>query len=267
MSPRDSGPSEPDHASRGPAPSAPAPEGASERVVDIKRATLRGVDFRRARFDRFGLAGCLFLACDFRGVRLDRRYQPLFSAQPRSVFRDCRFENSDLRRVRPAYARFERCTFDDAQLDGWRAEVAEFVGCRFAGTLRDVWFFGRTTGAAADHLDPPRERNEFDANDLRDAELEDVLFTRGIDLSRQRLPLSDRYVRLDRLQRRVAHARAEVVRWDVQPERLAATAMLRELTTRWREQDDLIVPRVDARSAVPTRVQTRVWALLERILA
>lgn len=246
------------------APSAPTPEG--ERVVDIKRATLRGVDFRKARFDRFALAGCLFLSCDFRGVRLDRRYQPLFSAQPRSVFRDCRFENADLRRVRPAYARFERCTFDDALLDGWRAETAEFAGCRFAGLLRDVWFFGRTTGAAADRLDPPRERNEFDANDLREAELEGVLFTRGIDLSRQRPPLSERYVRLDRLQRRVARARAEVVRWDVQAERLAATAMLRDLATRWREQDDLIAPRIDARSAVPTRVQTRLWALLERTL-
>ena len=238
-----------------------------ERVVDIKRATLRGVDFRKARFDRFGLSSCLFLACDFRGVRFDRRYQPLFAAQPRSVFRDCRFENADLRRVKPAYARFERCTFDDAQLDGWRAETAEFIGCRFAGPLRNVWFFGRTTGAAADHLDPPRERNDFDANDLRDAELEDVLFTRGIDLSRQRLPLSERFARLDRLQRRIARARAEVDRWDVQAERLAATAMLKELATRWREQEDLIAVRIDPRSAVPTRVQTRVWALLERVIA
>ena len=74
-------------------------------------------------------------------------------------------------------------------------------------------------------------------------------------------------MRLDRLQRRIAHARAEIVRWDVQPERLAATAMLKELATRWREQEDLIAPRIDTRSAVPTRVQTRVWALLERVIA
>ncbi len=250
MSQRDSEPSPPD----------------TDRVIAIGRATLRSVDFRRARFDRFSLAGCLFLACDFRGVRLDRRYQPLFSARPRSIFRDCRFDGADLRRVRPAFARFERCTFDDAKLDGWRVETAEFSGCRFAGALREVTFFGRPTGAAAKRLDPPRERNDFDANDLRDAELEDVLFIRGIDLSRQRLPLSERYVRLDRLPRRIARARAEVGRWDVQEERLAATAMLKELATRWREQEDLIAPRIDARSAVPTRVQTRVWALLERVI-
>src|SRR5439155_1129708 len=99
----------------------------------MTRATLRGVDFRKARFDRFALASCLFLSCDFRAIHFDKRWQPLFSARPQNVFRDCHFDGADMRRVRPDQARFERCTFDDAALDGWRTEAAEFVGCRIAG--------------------------------------------------------------------------------------------------------------------------------------
>ncbi len=246
-----------------PSPSEPGPLESDERVVAISRATLRGVDFRKARFDRFTLAGCLFVACDFRALRFDKRYQPLFAARPASVFRDCRFDGTDLRRVRPGEARFERCTFDDALLDGWRSEAAEFVGCRFAGALGRVVFSGRPTGNAGRGV--VRKRNEFAQNDFRDADLDQVVFTHGIDLSAQRLPLSDRYVRLDRFPQRLARARAEIVRWDVQEERVPAVAMLRELATRYRDQREVIASRVSA-AGPAARVQTRVWAVLERAI-
>lgn len=244
--------------------SASASDPPSDRLLAFGRATLRGVDFRKARFDRFSLADCLFLGCDFRAIAFDRRYQPLFSADPRSVFRDCRFDGADLRRIRPDRARFERCTFDDANLDGWRTETAEFVGCRFAGALGPVTFCGRCTRTA--HGAAERRRNEFTNNDFREAELDRVVFTLGIDLGLQRLPLSDRYVRLDRFPQRLARARAEVVQWPVQEERVAAVAMLRELTTRYREQREIIASRMSA-TGPAARVQTRVWALLERAVA
>ena len=234
-----------------------------DRIVAFGRATIRGVDFRKARFDKFSLAGCLFVACDFRAIRFDKRYQPLFSATPQSVFRDCQFDGADLRRVRPGQARFERCTFDDATIDGWRTEASEFVGCRFAGALGTVTFFGKPTGAAGRAVDAERRRNDFAQNDFRDADLDDVTFTLGIDLGAQRLPLSERYVRLDRFPQRLARARADVVRWDVQEERIAAINMLRELSTRYREQNEIIASRVAA-AGPAARVQTRVWALLER---
>lgn len=262
MSQPASEPDEPREVTPGPA-TAPLPEASSDRVISIGRATLRGVDFRKARFDRFALEGCLFLACDFRTLRFDKRYQPLFSTRPASIFRDCRFDGADLRRVRPAASRFERCTFDDALLDGWRSEAAEFVGCRFAGVIGHVTFFGRPIGSAGRGV--VRKHNEFAQNDFTDAEIEGVVFTRGIDLTAQRLPLSERCVRLDRFPQRLAHARAEVVRWDVQEERVAAVTMLRDLATRYRDQREVIAPRVSA-DGPPARVQTRVWAVLERAI-
>ncbi len=239
------------------------PDVAPDRVVAINRATLRGVDFRKARFDRFLLAGVLFVQCDFRAIRFDKLYQPMFAATPQSIFRDCRFDGADLRRIKPGQVRFERCTFDDAAIDGWKTDAAEFVGCRFAGALGTVTFHGRPTGAAAAAIDPPRRRNEFVANDFRDADLDRVTFALGIELRAQRLPLSERYVYLDRLPQRLARAQAEVQRWDVREEQTAAMQMLRDLTLRYREQNDLFASRVAA-SGQSARVQTRVWALLER---
>jgi hypothetical protein len=245
------------------AASEPTPEASSDRVIAIGRATLRGVDFRKARFDHFSLAGCLFLSCDFRTLRFDTRYAPLLASRPGNLFRDCRFDGADLRRVRPGETRFERCTFDDALLDGWRSEAAEFVGCRFAGDLGRVTFHGRPTGNAGRGV--LRKRNEFAQNDFTDAELDGVVFTYGIDLDAQRFPLSERYVRLDRFPQRLARARAEVVRWEVQEERVAAVAMLRVLATRYRDQRDVIAPRTAA-DGPSARVQTRVWTVLERAI-
>ena len=58
-----------------------------------------------------------------------------------------------MRRVRPAFARFERCTFDDTAIDGWKTEASEFIGCRFAGALGTVTFYGKLIGSAGKAID------------------------------------------------------------------------------------------------------------------
>ncbi len=236
-----------------------------ERVVALHRATLTAVDFRRVRFDRFLLDGCLFDRCDFRGLKLDRRLAPLFVAQPRSVFRDCYFDGADMRHARLGPSRFERCTFDDARLDGSDAGMAEFIDCRFAGVLDDVTFYGTPLGAETRRLDPPRRRNEFRGNDFRDAELIDVVFIAGIDMDRQRFPEDDElYVRIDDFRRRVAKARAQIKQW-YERERAPALVMLASIVARWRDQDVVVARRWTPRIKASDRVQARVWDLLEHI--
>jgi hypothetical protein len=236
-----------------------------ERVVALHRATLTAVDFRRVRFDRFLLDGCLFDRCDFRGLKLDRRLAPLFVAQPRSVFRDCYFDGADLRGARLGPSRFERCTFDDARLDGSHAGAAEFIDCRFAGLLDDVTFYGAPSDSESKRLDPLRRRNEFRGNDFRDAELIDVVFIAGIDMDRQRFPEDDElYVRIDGFRRRVAKARAQIKQW-YESERAPALVVLAALVARWRDQDVVVARRWTPRIKASDRVQARVWDLLEHI--
>ena len=248
MSQQDSEPKEPD----------------DERVVALHRATITSVDFRSARFDKFTLGGCLFDRCDFRGLKPDRRLAPLFVALPRSVFRDCRFDGADLRRAHLGQSRFERSTFDDARLEDSDTSAAEFIGCRFAGSLARVTFFGAPPSALAKQLDPPRRRNEFRANDFRDAELIDVAFVDGIDMDRQRFPEDELHVRVDHFQRRLPKARAEIKQW-YDRERAPALAMLAMLEERWRDQDIVVARRWTPRIKAPDRVQARVWELLEHI--
>lgn len=235
-----------------------------ERVVALHRATIAAVDFRRARFDRFTIGGCLFDHCDFRGLKLDARLAPLFTALPRSVFRDCYFDGVDMRRGRLGQSRFERCTFDDARLEGARTEAVEFIDCRFAGRLDGVTFYGAPWGPEAKRLDPPRRRNEFRGNDFRDAELFDVAFVYGIDVDRQRFTLDELHVRVEDFQRRLGRARTEVKDW-YDRDRRPAQVMLAALAARWRDQDVVVARRWTPRVKVPDRVQARVWDLLEHM--
>jgi uncharacterized protein YjbI with pentapeptide repeats len=235
-----------------------------ERVVALHRATITSVDFRSAQFDKFTLGGCLFDRCDFRGLKLDRRLAPLFAALPRSVFRDCRFDGADLRRAQLGQSRFERCTFDDARLEDSDTRAAEFIGCRFAGPMERVTFYGAPSGAHAKRLDPPRRRNEFRANDFRDAELIDVAFVDGVDMDRQRFPEDELHVRVERFRQRLPKARAEIRDW-YERERAPALVMLANLESRWRDQDVVVARRWTPRIKASDRVQARVWELLEHI--
>ena len=234
----------------------------SEALIALGRAVLTQVDFRRARFGRFDLDGCTFIACDFRGLRLDARYQPFFGTRPRSVFEHCHFDGADLRSISPEGTRFVRCSFEDAKLDGWMPVRAEFVDCRFAGKVAHVTFTGRPTGPGATRIEPPRTKNEFRGNDFREAQLIDTVFVLGIDLSQQRLPTGDEYIRLDKFLRRLELARAEVLAWDAGDMRTAGLAMVQQLAQRWQDQRDVIALRVTP-GAIPSRVQNRVWDLLE----
>jgi uncharacterized protein YjbI with pentapeptide repeats len=227
------------------------------------RAGLANVDFRKARFDKVQLAVANFVACDFRGLKLDERFAPFFMTRPRSVFTGCKFDGADLRQISPEGTRFEKCSFDDARLDGWTPARAEFVGCRFAGKVARVTFTGRPAGPGSTRIDPVRHQNEFRGNDFRDARLIDTVFVLGIDLDQQRWPDSPDYVRVDKFPRRLEVARSEVVTWEAGELRTAGLSMLQTLAQRWQDQRDVIALRISPGLGAPPRVQNRIWDVIE----
>jgi hypothetical protein len=233
-------------------------------VVSVGRAGLANVDFRKARFDKFQLAVANFVACDFRGLRLDEKFASLFTTRPRSTFVSCKFDGADLRLISPEGTRFEKCSFEDARLDGWTPARAEFVECRFAGKVVKVTFTGRPAGPGSTRIEPARTKNEFRGNDFRDAQLIDTVFVLGIDLEQQRWPVGDDYVRLDKFPRRLEAARADILSWDAGETRTAGLAMLTNLAQRWQDQRDIISLRVSPAVTAASRVQVRVWDALEQ---
>ncbi|MGH2451111.1 MAG: pentapeptide repeat-containing protein [Candidatus Limnocylindria bacterium] len=235
-------------------------------LVALERATLRDVDFRKVRFERFALSGCVFVNCDFRGIRFDRKFQPLFASPRQSVFRQCRFDGSDLRKMQPSQARFEACTFDDAVIEKWSSTLAEFVDCRFSGPIVSSRFYGRPWGTEAGKVDPPRRVNEFRGNDFSGAELQETIFLMGIDIDAQRWPDDKDYVRLDRMNMRLTKARDEILRWKDLRARNAAHEMVQTMSVTYLQQSSVIARRVEPLSAIPADVQREVWALLARVL-
>jgi hypothetical protein len=133
-----------------------------------------------------------------------------------SEYVDCSFDRSRLTPHGGGYARFVRCSFRDVIIRNWDCYHVDLVDCVFTGVLRSVRFWGRTP-AEWRHSDyeayvrfslkegrgqPPdsvrelmlRADNEYHGNDFSSADLVDVSFRGGIDLSAQRLPSGDGYL-------------------------------------------------------------------------
>lgn len=244
---------------------AAVPETPHRGLVSLERATMEGVDFRKASFAQFQSTGCVFVRCDFRGLTFDARLQTLFVSRIQSVFRECRFDEADLRKASPGQSRFERCTFDGARLDRWTSLYGEFVDCHFAGRISGAKFYGRPHGSSASQLAPARTVNEFQRNDFRDAKLVDTLFVHGVPLAQQQWPEGSDHVRFDRFHQRVQRARLEAMRLADLERRQAALEMILRLSTVYGEQTDIVRLRHDD-GRTPLEIQDQVWELIARPL-
>jgi len=226
----------------------------TEPGLSFDAATCTGLDLSRANV-LFNAKASVFERCDFSRARLRGG---TLGTSPQCLYRECRFDRADLRGVQPGNARFESCTFENARLDKWLCLSAEFVRCRFAGPIQEVIFSARVfppESAAA----LGRQRNEFVENDFSNAELINVAFVRGLDLSAQQLPHGPEYVRVPTA--RIAGAREIVERWEPEA-RDAALKMLKFYSERgYEEQVELFVRR-DRPSFVPEPVRNRIWDLL-----
>lgn len=241
------------------------PDTSPAGLVSWERATIEDVDFRKAAFAELQATGCVFVRCDFRGLVFDARLKPLFTNGVRSVFRECRFDEADLRHTSPGPSRFEGCTFDGANLEKWTSYVAEFVDCHFAGRVQGAKFYGKPHGTAPSELVPPRPVNEFLRNDFRDAVLVDTLFVHGIQFAKQRWPEGPGHVRFERIHQRLQRARVDAMQWPDTEQRTAALEMILRLSTLYQQQTELVrVRHDDGRTDIKT--QDRVWALVARPL-
>jgi hypothetical protein len=235
-------------------------------LVDFDGARLVEVDFTNTRFHTFSAsAGSVFERCNFRAMVAEGGGMGDHTQQV--VYKDCHFEGADLSDVIPGTARFERCTFQD--LSGWICGETEFVECRFLGRVQSLNFIGRPWDPGRrrfKRLKPPRTLNEFVSNDFSRAELIDVSFMYGIDLSIQKLPESTAYIRLDRRPERMRVARSVVQREWRGGEQEQAMLMLdvldRHSSDPW--QQDLFARRDEEYATA--LVRDRVWGLLEHAL-
>jgi hypothetical protein len=122
-------------------------------------------------------------------------------------------------------ARFVRCSFKEVDLRDWFCFKVEVIDCVFTGRLQGVVFNG--TPHPDENGILHRKQNEFRGNDFSGAELIDVAFRTGIDLSKQQLPSGSDYLYLPDAREAFNRARGEVVSWTDVDLRLAVLQSLR----------------------------------------
>ena len=135
------------------------------------------------------------------------------------------------------------------------------VDCVFSGRLEEVVFNGTVPPEKRSFLH--RERNEFHGNDFSGVDLIDVAFRTGIDLTQQRLPTGPQYLYLPDAAAALAHAQAEVAKWQGDAGvRKDAFSLLRAYQFEASNGQRQLLLRVGDYSVHSREVADGVWALL-----
>ncbi|MEX2247856.1 MAG: hypothetical protein WEC75_14365 [Dehalococcoidia bacterium] len=185
--------------------------------VFLDHVRLRRSDFSRRELDYFGAHGSRLEHCTFEHTRIE---DGCFGAgRDTSDYIECNFDGARIWSG-GGCARFVRCSFRDVELHEWFCFATEFIDCTFTGRIvRSV--FNRTV-LKEYRKTFKRLHNEFHGNDFSGADLVDVGFRTGIDLSQQRLPTGPDYLYLPSAETTLAEARAVAAGWqDAEMRRLA----------------------------------------------
>jgi hypothetical protein len=187
-----------------------------EEHLTFEHEVVRDADLSGRRLVSFHSIGSRFERCRFERMRIE---SISFGAGVEvSEYLDCSFDGSRFKRVGGGYSRFVRCSFRDIDFQDWDSDYTELVDCVFTGRLRSAQFWGaplpikarpryesyvrrrerRGDGAPPDAVRALmlRESNEFHGNDFSGADLIEVYFRGGVDLTAQRLPTGGDYLYL-----------------------------------------------------------------------
>jgi uncharacterized protein YjbI with pentapeptide repeats len=220
----------------------------AQRIEVPRRTTLtfrsvdaRALDVSNQAIDNYGAYGSRFEDCDFSRTVFGGG---VFGHLPQVTYLRCRFDDADLRKASPLWARFEACQFTNSRLDEWNATDAEFVDCSFTGRLLRVKFSARPWRAPGARKKPPRTSNAFSGNDFSDAELIDCSFSGGLRLSANQWPSGPGYLFITQAQQRLRSVRSQVETWPETPARKRALIWL-DVHSKWGydEQEELILRR------------------------
>jgi uncharacterized protein YjbI with pentapeptide repeats len=161
------------------------------RVVTIAHETLNGNSYTALTLDALTVVDSTLRKSVFRDVQ--SRSVCFGGGRTQSLFEDCTFVNCRFSFGSVGNVRLVRCRFESCEFENMFATDLEVIECSFSQTLiKKGVFHGRVPEPS--QLTPPRTANEFRSNDFSEANLIDVDFRGGIDLTCQRLPSGPEYL-------------------------------------------------------------------------
>jgi len=161
------------------------------RVLVIDRETRASEKFSNLKLDGFTVVESSLRHCTFEDVRV--RSACFGGGVRQSVFEDCVFRRCKFAFGAVGNARLVRCRFESCRLENLIGTNLELIECTFPDTtiMKGV-FHGKVEGST--QVRAQRSVNEIRGNDFSQTELGDVDFRGGIDLTKQKLPISEEYL-------------------------------------------------------------------------
>ena len=159
--------------------------------LTIASATRTDQVFEHLRLDAISIHASQLIRCVFKDVHA--KCVSLGGGFSQSTYTDCIFDDCDFVFGAIGNARLTRCRFNRCRLFHIFGTKLEMLDCSFADTrIEEAVFHGKSRATV--NGDAKRERNEFTGNDFSTADLIDVGFRGGIDLTKQVLPAGRDYV-------------------------------------------------------------------------
>jgi hypothetical protein len=159
-------------------------------VFTMKGEARKDERFEKARWTAISISASHLERCSFDDVHSESAN--MGGGLTQSTYTDCLFQDCDLVFGVIGNARFTRCRFLRCRLSHIFGTQLEMIDCAFPETsIRKAVFHGTFSALKGS---PARDRNIFSGNDFSEADLVDVNFRGGIDLTKQILPSGSDYI-------------------------------------------------------------------------
>lgn len=227
--------------------------------LNLERVHARVADFSNRDLRAFNAVGCQFEQCRFENMRAD---DVCFGAgRVMTEYVECTFDGLRFRHCYGGFARFIRCSFRNVNLRSWFCFGVELIDCIFTGRLKQCIFNG--TPQEEDFAWLGRRTNAFHGNDFSGADLRDVAFRTGIDLSLQKQPAGPEYLYIPDAATALRRTRQALADWKPESEhqRLALVMVTVQDDAVYNGQRQLLLRR-EYSSRFPREVVDKVFSLL-----
>ncbi|WP_285008667.1 pentapeptide repeat-containing protein [Pedobacter faecalis] len=188
--------------------------------LDVKRASLVGIDFSYAnisyayfqgcKFDNcffdstvakgIRIYNCDFSSCDFNACNLSYAFLNSNIADNAGSYINCNFKNCNLKETFFSFPLIEHCIFDNCKFYATDFDGSRMRNVKFIGKVESPIFRGFSTNAQTsilwlfNRIDPRDYRNRMENVDFTEAELDDLLFLDEIDISSCRFPATGEFI-------------------------------------------------------------------------
>ena len=191
-----------------------------EKVLEIANDTLADQSFDSLSLEAMFVHGSRLKNCSFRDISV-RHSASLGGGKKHSTFQDCVFDGSKFTDLALGRARFIGCSFRDVRILELRSSATDLIDCIFTGEIRKAVING-----AADERKWWRRQNRIRGNDFSGARLVHTAFRRGVDLSRQNLPLDESHFVVADLATAIPSARSAIQSWTEEEHKRLASILL-----------------------------------------